>query len=348
MTNFFSKLKERLFHINFHNIFEDVQANGKALTLTVISTLIVVALACFAVFLINVKGYEQVLVPDVVGKDLPDALLELQAKELYPKIQLRYSDAADDKGKIIEQEPSAGAIRKGYSRVSLVVSRGVVVDRVGNYIGENIEAVRMNLQTLFAGSPRQLITIASPQYKADTSEAGTILEQDPPEGTSITDTVTMHFVVSRGPSFENTRVPNLVGSSVNDVLQQMSRTRLTFDFTSHTASGAEQAGTVVRMQTFDSELVQNYTRVAAEFAFPPRSVNGDTYGIFEDTLPTYLYPVSVKLIAIPEDGEQYTLVSFSSLGGSVTVPYAVPSGTELALYVVASTGEREHKRIVVR
>jgi beta-lactam-binding protein with PASTA domain len=39
----------------------------------------------------------------------------------------------------LEQSPEAGAIVKGYSRVSLVVSRGVVVDTVGNYVGMNID-----------------------------------------------------------------------------------------------------------------------------------------------------------------------------------------------------------------
>ena len=342
------KLKEKAFQIDFHAALEKLQSNGKLLLSTVIVTFVVMALACLAVFSVNVKGPEQVLVPDVTGKKLTTALIEMQAKKLYPEIQLRYSETPGDEGTILEQDPSGGAIRKGFSHISLVVSRGVVIDHVENYIGENIDSVRMKLQTLFAGSARPLIVIASPQYKADTAEAGTILEQDPPEGTSISDPVTVHFVVSRGPNFENTRVPDLIGNSVSDVLQQMSRTRLVFDFTAHTAEPGEAAGTVVHEQTFAEGLVANYTHVAVEFAFPRQAQGGNVYGIFEDVLPAYPYPVQIKLTAEPEDGDAYTIVTFSHPGGAVTIPYAVPKGTELVLYVVSSAGEKEHKRISVR
>ena len=342
------KLKGKAFQIDFHTAFEKLQSNGKLLLSTVIVTFVVMALACVAVFTVNVKGPEQVLVPDVTGKKLTTALIEMQAKKLYPEIQLRYSETPGDEGTILEQDPSGGAIRKGFSHISLVVSRGVVIDHVENYIGENIDSVRMKLQTLFAGTARPLIVIASPQYKADTAEAGTILEQDPPEGTNISDPVTVHFVVSRGPNFENTRVPDLIGNSVSDVLQQMSRTRLVFDFTSHEAEPGEVAGTVVREQTFAEELVANYTHVAVEFAFPRQAQGGNVYGIFEDVLTNYPYPVPIKLTAEPEDGDAYTIVTFSHPGGVVTIPYAVPRGTELVLSVVSSAGEREHKRITVR
>lgn len=330
--------------IDYHGLLGNMQSNGKLLVFTVVTAVIVMMLACIVVFSINVKGPEKVMVPDVVGKDLPTALIEMQTKELYPKIQLRYSDRPGDEGKILEQSPAGGAIRKGYSRVSLVVSRGVVIDHVENYIGQNLDDVRLKLQTLFAGSAHPLIIIAAPQYKADTSEAGTIIEQDPPEGTSISNPVTVHFIVSRGPNFENTRVPDIVGAPVNDVLQQMARTKLVFDFTSHEASGDEKPGTIVSEQKFTEELVQNYTHVSAEFAMPSKPVNGNVYGIFEDTLTVYPYPVPVKLTAVPEEGDPYTLVSFSHPGGEVTIPYAVPSGTELILSVV----EKEHKKITVR
>jgi Uncharacterized protein conserved in bacteria len=330
--------------VDYHGLLSALQSNGRLLGYTVAAAVILMMLACVVVFSINVKGPEKVMVPDVVGKDLPTALIEMQTKELYPKIQLRYSDKPGDEGKILEQSPSGGAIRKGYSRVSLVVSRGVVIDHVENYVGQNLDEVRLKLQTLFAGTTRPLIIIASPQYKADTSAAGTIIEQDPPEGTNISDPVTVHFIVSRGPNFENTRIPNLVGSGVNDVLQQMARTKLTFDFTAHPAAAGEKAGTVVSQQIFTEDLVQNYTHVGAEFAMPAQPVNGNVFGIFEDTLTVYPYPVAVKLTAVPEEGDSYTLVSFYHPGGKITIPYAVPAGTELILSVV----DKQHKKITVR
>lgn len=329
--------KERKAHhfgVKFGQEYEKLQSNMPALIITCISAFIVMVFVTCVIFFNNVQGPEKVLVPNVVGKSLEDALLEMQVKELYPKINLRYSDLPGDEGTILEQSPEAGAIVKGYSRVSLVVSRGVIVDKVEDYVGMTLDDVQMRLQTLFAGQTHPLIVLAQPEYKPDTSDAGTILEQDPPAGTSISQPVTVQLVVSRGPNYENTRAPWVVGQSVNDLLQTITRSKLVFDITSHIASDEEKPGSVVSQQNFDSEYVPNYTRVAVEMAMPEGVMNDNVYGIFTEKLADYPYPVPMKLEAQPVEGDSYTIVSFNHPGGNVTIPYAVPSGTRLTLSVV--------------
>ncbi len=329
--------KERKAHhfgVKFGQEYEKLQSNMPSLIITCISAFIVMVFVTCVIFFNNVQGPEKVLVPNVVGKSLEDALLEMQVKELYPKINLRYSDLPGDEGTILEQSPEAGAIVKGYSRVSLVVSRGVIVDKVEDYVGMTLDDVQMRLQTLFAGQTHPLIVLAQPEYKPDTSDAGTILEQDPPAGTSISRPVTVQLVVSRGPNYENTRAPWVVGQSVNDLLQTITRSKLVFDITSHIASDEEKPGSVVSQQNFDSEYVPNYTRVAVEMAMPEGVMNDNVYGIFTEKLADYPYPVPMKLEAQPVEGDSYTIVSFNHPGGNVTIPYAVPSGTRLTLSVV--------------
>ena len=75
--------------INFHRFMESLQLNWKSLLLTSLLTIFIMGVAVVAVFFFIVQGEEQVMVPNVIGEQLEDALLELQAKELYPKIQLR-------------------------------------------------------------------------------------------------------------------------------------------------------------------------------------------------------------------------------------------------------------------
>lgn len=333
----------RLSRVSLVSYFESLQANGKTFVVTVIAAIFVMVFFALVVFFLNLKGPEEVMVPEVKGKELTEALLEMQKKELYPKITLRYSEVPGDKGTILDQSPSAGSIVKGYSRVSLVVSRGVIVDHVENYIGQNFDELKMNLQTLFAGSANPLIVLSEPAYKPDLSAAGTILEQDPPEGTKISDAVTLNLVVSRGPTFENTRVPRLLGTSVNDMLQTIARSRIVFDFTSHIADKTEKAGTVVSQQEFDEEYIPNYSRMALEMAFPNGVYEDNVYGIFSALLASYPYPVPMRLDATTSEGNTYTLVSFMHTGGSLTLPYAVPSETTLTLYVV----DKEQKKVIV-
>lgn len=332
---------KRKFGVKFAENYEKIQSNVFLLILTCVFAFLLTVLVACVVFFKNAEGPEKVLVPNVVGKKLEDALLEMQIKELYPKINLRYSDVPGDEGSVLEQSPQAGAIVKGYSRVSLVVSRGVVVDKVDDYVGMNLDELQLKLQTLFAGQPKTLIVLGTPKYKPDSSAAGTILEQDPPAGTSISEPVVVDLVVSRGPNYENTRPPYVVGQSVNDLLQTITRSKVVFDISGHIANDDEKIGTVVSQQTFNAEFVPNYTRVNVEMALPDKSVNDNVYGIFETKLADYPYPVPMKLEAIPEEGNSYVILSFSHPGGNVTVPYAVPKGTELVLYVVEKVAARK-------
>lgn len=344
MKNSWNKIKSiRFTRKDVHNYFSDLQLNGKSLIVTIIISIIVMCFLACAVFFSNIKGAEKVMVPEVRGKLLETALIELRAKELYPEITLRYSEIPGDEGTILEQNPIAGSIVKGYRRVSLVVSRGVVVDELEDFVGQNLDDVKMKLQTLFAGSSKPLIVLANPEYKADLSAAGTILQQDPPVGTKISDPVTVNLVVSRGPSFDNTRVPNLIGNSVNDMLQIVARSRIVFDFTSHKASSSEKPGTVVSQQVFDSEFIPNYSRMTVDFALPAGKLGDEVYGIFSASLTNYPYPVPMRIDAALPDGNTYTLVNFLHTGANLTIPYAVPSGTVLTLYVV----DKETKKITV-
>ena len=327
--------------IKVEESYRSVKTNVPCMLFAAIASVILMVLAATAVFFTVVKGPEKVLVPDVVGKNLEDALLELQVKELYPKINLRYSDTPGDEGKILDQTPEAGSITKGYSRVSLVVSRGVIVDKVDDYIGQKLDEVQMKIQTLFAGQTKPLIVLASPMYKPDTSDAGTILEQDPPAGTGISEPVTVQLVVSRGPNFENTRPPKLVGQTINDLLQSITRHKIVFDITGHKAENGETPGTVVNQEIFDTEYIPNYSRMKVEMALPDGPLNDNVYGIFTQKLPNYPYPVPMRLEANPAEGDPFTIISFSHPGGELTIPYAVPKGTVLSLYVVDKLNSRK-------
>ena len=326
---------------SFSEGFDNLQSNLPALIIACVSAFIIMIIAGCAVFFTNVKGAEKVLVPNVVGKKWDEAFIEMQIKELYPKINLRYSNVPGDEGLVLEQSPQPGAIVKGYSRINLVISRGVVIDVVGSYVGKNLSEVQMSLQTLFAGQTKPLITLATPSYIPDASEAGTILEQDPPEGSKISEPVVVNLVVSRGPNYENTRRPYVIGQSINDLLQTIARTKIVFDITSHQASESEKPGTVVSQQTIEDEYVPNYTRVTVEMAMPEGSNDDNAYGIFQEKLPDYPYPVPMKLEAYPAEGTAYTIVSFNHPGGNLTIPYEVPRGTTLVLSVADKVEARK-------
>ena len=76
------------FGIDLDKTEETIRTNRKLIFTVAAFMLCVMFLAALAAFFISVKSPERVMVPDVTGKDLTDALQEMQAKELYPKIRL--------------------------------------------------------------------------------------------------------------------------------------------------------------------------------------------------------------------------------------------------------------------
>ncbi len=313
--------------------FDGMAQGGAPLLFTMLLTFLVTILACVAVFFANLRGEEQVMVPNVKGKSLTNALLEMQEKELYPKIQLRYSDNMADAGTILEQEPEAGAIVKAYRRVSLTVSRGVAMDYIDDYRGKNIEQILPTLQAIFGGENTP-VQLATPVYKKDDSLEGTILAQYPEEGTYITEKVKLQLIVSGGNKDRTTQVPTLTGMTIKQVLKQLSTSEVVFDFTSHEAYESENAGTVTGQDNEGQEITA-WSRVRADFALKPKTEDDKTItGILNTEISEYPYPVQIRLEANDSEGKNSTVVTCNHPGGEISLPYEVTAGTTLILYVL--------------
>ena len=314
------------------DIADDISGNGKTIVITSLVMLIVFIAVSTLVFFISLKSAEQVMVPNVVGKDLPEALLDLQARELYPRIQLRYSQKADEKGLILEQDPSPGAIVKGGKRIELVVSQGTVIDTVQNYIGENIEDVQNRIRELFTSGSRQYLQIKQPYLTKYSAEpAGTILEQEPAAGTPISNNMELTFVVSKGTQAETTQVPDMAGADLKKIYQVMQRAAVTFAFTAGSTTGTDI--TVQQQSAAAQSGVPVFSPVTLTVSLP-ESANGMVSGILKTTLAEFPYPFTVSLYAAYPNGDKDLLTSFRHPGGACSVPYTVPEGTKLSLEVL--------------
>ncbi|GAB1482019.1 PASTA domain-containing protein [Treponema sp.] len=322
-----------------------VAARLRLFIASALALLAFVTLVALTVFFIAVRGAEQTMVPDVSGKELTAALLELQVKELYPRIQLRYSQSASDKGTILDQDPSPGSIVKAGRRIKLVVSRGVVVDKVENYVGQNLNDVKIHLQTLFSASSRPLLSLKEPPMYAFSPEAaGTILEQKPEPGFEVSGPTRLEFVVSRGPENAMVKVPDLVGLPIADAMERIRQSAVFFVFSVRSAQGKEVPETIVSQVPSGQEVVSSNTRVALVASAPVRVKEGEIFGVFQRTLPDYPYPLNLTLDALLPTGERRRLVSVDHPGGEFSIPYRLPEGSTLILSILNREVLREDAR----
>lgn len=316
---------------------EGYVANHLRLFISMVAGLLVfVGIIAVSVFFIAVRGAEQTMVPDVQGLELTSALLELQVKELYPRIQLRYSQSMADKGLILEQEPQPGTIVKAGRRIRLVVSQGALINTVGNYLGRNIDEVRMDLQTLLASeggtlSPPMLSLREPLMYEYSVEAPGTVLQQNPEPGTGISGPTVLELVVSRGPEDALVRIPNLLGLSPEDALEQIGRSGIDFIFTLRAAGEGEEAGTVVSQEPRGDTMIAADTRVRITMAAPRRINNNEVFGLFRYSMAKNPYPLALRLEAQLPSGDRRLLLATEYAGGELTVPYNLPLGTVLIL-----------------
>lgn len=328
-------MKKIFKRINVAENYEKVQENIPALVKTVFAALFIMALSTLAVFFIRVKGAEQTLVPNVVGIQLEDAIVELQVKQLYPKIKLRYTDDGVEKGVVLEQSPSARSMVKGYSTVTLTVSRGPVQATVEDYVGKNVKDLKIGDEQLAYGDNKSVLKFDSPIYKYDDSAEGTVLAQFPAPGLDVFQTTNVQLVVSKGAAKKNVEIPALYGMTIQDFFDKAQNTPLIFDVTAHVAAEGEVPGTITTNTSTGS--VQEYSRIAVDFAFPEAPIITEdeeiAFGLIEEELADFPFPVKMELDAISTEGETTRVASFRHTGGKIAVPYAVAKGTTLVFTV---------------
>ena len=296
-----------------------------------------------SVFFFAVRGEEQTLVPDVVGKDIITALLELQEKELYPRIQLRYSHSPDDKGLILEQDPPVGTIVRAGRRIRLVVSQGEIVSVTENFIGRDIADVRRELlEHHIASDYQSIISLQEPfMYEYSERPAGTILHQAPKPGTSITGQTSVALVISRGQANRALEIPQLTGLQVESALEEIGRSGLNFSFRLRTLGQNEEPFKILAQDPAPQTRTSANTRVNLTVAFPSSADDGRIAAIFKHTIPKSPYPVPIQLEAMLPAGERRTLLSGNFMGGEFTVPYSLPTDSILVLYMLNREIHRE-------
>jgi eukaryotic-like serine/threonine-protein kinase len=296
----------------------------------IIALMIVAGLSAF---FLSLRGAEQTMVPDVKSMELAQALVKLQEKELYPRVSLRFTDNPLDRGKIVDQSPDPGAIVKAGRRIAITVSRGSIADKVENFVGQDINEVKIHLQTLFAGARPLLSVKEPPLYLFDKAPAGTILEQKPLPETEIAGATQLELVVSRGPEKAQVRVPDLAGLSIDDALLLVEKTDLAVNFSMRAGGKNERPGTVVAQTPAAGSMIPSNARVSVTLSAPAASPD-KVAGIYSRDLPEYPYQLKVSLVALSPSGDQAPLLTVNHPGGSFTAPYFLPKGYTLALYVL--------------
>ena len=307
-----------------------MNSSGKITVFTLLGMIIILGASALAGFFLFFRGSEITVVPDVNGMQLEEALIAIQDKGLISKIQLRYSQDPGDKGKVLDQQPSPGSIRRAGKAVTLSVSRGAVIDKIGDYTGWNLQDLKTHFMTLFS-TYGTFITIKEPVITVYSKEPrGTIIQQKPLPGTPVTSYTQLELIVSQGPEDAVITVPTFKGMNFQEALLQVTGMNIPFAFSFRDKQGAEKPGTVVSQTPEAESEVRRGTMMQLQIV-PPASEKGKVFGLLERSLPDYPVPITLKYQIIDPVGNRTEVFSTKTKGGVIAIPYFVEEDSILIL-----------------
>ena len=135
-------------------------------------------------------GPERYHVPDIVGKAYDLAVADLAKVKLVPIRKDAYDDNTPA-GNVLAVDPVVNTELKPNSKVTVTVSRGKAPLTVPNLVGKNVADAKQILQGM---------GLVAEQIDQDSDKpAGTVLTQNPPDGSGIEAGKTVTLTVSKGP-----------------------------------------------------------------------------------------------------------------------------------------------------
>jgi len=297
-----------------------------------LSFLIFIVVLGLVVFALTMSGNRVVSVPNLVGKELGEAMEELQDYGLYGEVHLRNSRKNVDEGAVFSQNPRAGGnVRQG-KIITLSVSRGPVNMILENYVGRMIDDAQNSIQSINELNGGKEIFSYRVSRIYDGAPVNEIIAQTPDAGTHIKEPVEITFQVSAGKWIEKVTVPDLSGKSFEDAMKLLTSKNIPFNFRYRKVRRGDVAGAVIAQTPKAEEKMKLGSFVDITIAAPKNS-DEKIFGIFEKTLPVYEIPLNLSVYIKMPKINSTLYYSLKHPGGNVSIPYYVPEGTVFRVFV---------------
>ena len=150
-----------------------------------------------------------IAVPKVAGQTVAEAKEAL--KKANFEVGEEKTEASDkvEEGRVIRTDPDAGTTRKEGTKINLIVSSGQQSFQLGNYLGRKSSDVVAELKGKKV--PENLIKIE--EEESNEIEAGTIMKQSLPEGTTYDLSKATQIVLTVAKKVNSISMPSYIGSS---------------------------------------------------------------------------------------------------------------------------------------
>ena len=229
--------------------------NHKKLIISAVIILILIMIPVITLLVSNSSTPDDVQIPDVVGKTMEEAKMEIENAKLTFSVAKEIFSADVPEGCVISQDPkfkSNYSIKEG-NTVSVVISKGVELVKMPKVVGlEYAEA-----ETALTDLGLKIEKIEEISQKV---EAGYVVSQDVSENTEVEVGTSVKIHVSKGNGKKKFNVPDVVGKEGEEAKKQL--TDLGLEVTvKEKEDSSKSDGVVLEQSIEDGTEVEEGTRI---------------------------------------------------------------------------------------
>jgi len=220
-----------------------------------------VVIFLFFIFAKDLFSPKKVAIPDVANLTIEEATKKLEADGFVVGEEHQERNHEEiEKGKVIETDPSKNSLREKGSEVDLIVSLGVEMTTVDNYVGQNYSQV----EALIKGKYKDVIKEDVPSNEPE----GRIIEQSiPPNSEVVAKEETITFKVSQGVRM--VRVENVVNYTKADMDDYVKRAGLNWRISREEHHETIPAGSVISQLTKAGTMVEEGSMISVVISKGP-------------------------------------------------------------------------------
>ena len=204
----------------------------------------------------------EVVVPDVVGKQMTLARQILEDKKLRVNVAETYS-ADVPPGQVVSQTPEAGSKVKEERLVTIYVSKGGEELTMPDLKGLTKAEAEAKLQKMG-------LKLGTVYEKNSDEEVGTVIQQDPNAGAKISKGQEVDIIVSKGKKVKKVSVPSVTGATLESAQNAITSRGLHVGSVTKQASN-QTAGTVISQSVSGGTEADEGTSIDLVIAEPTQA-----------------------------------------------------------------------------
>jgi len=298
-------------------------SKGKAVLLVVAA---VAGMAFFYVLFdwtmsVLVHSRKEVMVPDLHGKSLDDAMSLLSLLDLGIKKDGEDFDQALPPGTIVRQNPVAGMMVREGKIIKVVISQGGQTVYVPSVTGQTVRAAEITIRSygLTLGEESSRYSVMADKDR--------VISQDPPAGSTVEKDALINLVISAGTPPDNIKLlPNFSGKTIDEARRWSEQNHLNVETVEEKIVGMAP-GTVASQDVSPDTDISSVRRIGFVVASAESTAElpGKT---FYYEIPQGGSDRQVRLMLLDENGERELFSGAKAPGSKLEIPFA-PKGRAL-------------------